>query len=227
MQPVDTIVFDLDGTLIDSNINYEKMGAMIADILRDHGYRGPLEDRRAVYRVIRGGEKELIENGLTGPPLKEALHRIEDAMNQVELEALPTNTLRPNAADTIRALHMAGLKLGIATRSHREYTDRSLEALNLTQYFTSVVARDDTPTPKPHPGHLLQAISQLGSEKTHTLYVGDTTTDLETAEAAGVAFIGYWRDPQWAQRLLDAGCTTIVKDLKELVALVEASRLLP
>jgi len=222
MHPVDTIIFDLDGTLIDSKIDYEKMSTTIADILRIHGYRGPLEDRRAVYRVIRGGEKELIENGLTGPPLKEALRRIEDAMNQVELEALPTNTLRPNAADTIRALYVAGLKLGIATRSHREYTDRSLEALSLTQYFTSVVARDDTPTPKPHPGHLLQAISQLGSEKTRTLYVGDTTTDLETAEAAGVAFIGYWRDDRWAQRLLDAGCKIIIKDLKELTALVEA-----
>ncbi|HUV33436.1 MAG TPA: HAD-IA family hydrolase, partial [Candidatus Desulfaltia sp.] len=94
--------------------------------------------------------------------------------------------------------------------------------LSLTRYFTTVVARDDTPTPKPHPGHLLQALSQLGSEKTRTLYVGDTTTDLETAQAAGVSFIGYWRDDQWAQRLLDAGCTTIVKDLKELVSLVEA-----
>ena len=222
MQQVDTVIFDLDGTLIDSNINYEKMGTMIADILRSHGYRGPLEDRRAVYRVIRGGEKELVENGLTGPLLEGALRRIEEAMNQVELEALPTNTLRPNAEETIRAIHQAGLKLGIATRSHREYTDRSLQAFSLTRYFTAVVARDDTPTPKPHPGHLLQALSQLGSEKTRTLYVGDTTTDLETAQAAGVAFIGYWRDPQWARRLLDAGCKTIIKDLKELVSLVEA-----
>ncbi|MFH2111892.1 MAG: HAD family hydrolase [Candidatus Bathyarchaeota archaeon] len=227
MQQVDTIIFDLDGTLIDSNINYEKLGTTIADILRTHGYQGPLEDRRAVYRVIRGGEKELIENGLTGPPLKEALRRIELAMNQAELEALPTNTLRPNAADTIKTLHQAGLKLGIATRSHRDYTDRSLQALGLTQYFTTVVARDDTPTPKPHPGHLLQAISQLGSEKTSTIYVGDTTTDLETAQAATVTFIGYWRDDQWAQRLLDAGCKTIIKDLKELVALAGASRPLP
>jgi len=175
-----------------------------------------------VYGVIRGGEKELVENGLTGQPLKEALIMIEDAMNQVELEALPTNTLKPNAADTVRALHQAGLRLGIATRSHREYTDRSLQALGLVGYFTVVVARDDTPTPKPHPGHLLQAIAQLGSEKARTLYVGDTTTDLETAEAAGVHFIGYWRDDQWAQRLTDAGCVTIIKDLNELVALVGA-----
>jgi len=144
-------------------------------------------------------------------------------MNQAELEALPTNTLRPNATETIKTLHQAGLKLGIATRSHRDYTDRSLQALGLTRYFTAIVARDDTLTPKPNPGHLLQALNHLGSEKTCTIYVGDTTTDLETAQAAGVPFVGYWRDDQWGQRLIDAGCKTIINDLKELVDLVKAN----
>ncbi|HEX9915054.1 MAG TPA: HAD family hydrolase, partial [Candidatus Bathyarchaeia archaeon] len=215
-------VFDLDGTLIDSKINYEKMGAMIAEILRGHGYAGPLEDRRAVYRVIRGGEKELIENGLEGPALKEALALIEEAMDQVELEALPTNVLRSNAADTVKKLHGAGYKLGVATRSHREYTLRSLDAFSLTPYFNAIVARDDTPTPKPHPGHLLQTIRQLDAEKDRTLYIGDTTTDLETAAAAGVEFIGYWRDDAWAKRLIESGCKTMVKDLLEIVGLVES-----
>ncbi len=222
MQPIDTVVFDLDGTLLDSKIDYEKMGAMIAEILRGHGYAGPLEDRRAVYRVIRGGEKELIENGLEGPALKEALALIEEAMDQVELEALPTNVLRPNAADAVKKLHGAGYKLGVATRSHREYTLRSLDAFSLTPYFNTIVARDDTSTPKPHPGHLLQTIRQLDAEKDRTLYIGDTTTDLETAVAAGVEFIGYWRDDAWAQRLLEGGCKTIVRDLLDIVGLVES-----
>jgi phosphoglycolate phosphatase len=84
------------------------------------------------------------------------------------------------------------------------------------------VARDDTPTPKPHPGHLLQTIRQLDAEKDRTLYIGDTTTDLETATAAGVEFIGYWRDDAWAQRLLEGGCKTMVKDLLDIVGLVES-----
>ena len=224
MLPTDTVVFDLDGTLLDSRIDYEKMGAMIASILRGHGYAGPLEDRRAVYRVIRGGEKELIENGLEGPALREALAQIEKAMNQVELEALPTNVLRPNATDAVKRLHTAGYKLGVATRSHRVYTLRSLDAFSLTPYFDAVVARDDTPTPKPHPGHLLQTIELLGSEKDRTLYVGDTTTDLETAVAAGVRFVGYWRDNAWAKRLMDGGCKSMVRDLLEIPGLVESGQ---
>lgn len=224
MRPTDTVVFDLDGTLLDSRIDYEKMGTMIAEILRTHGYAGPLEDRRAVYRVIRGGEKELIENGLGGPALRDALAQIEKAMNMVELEALPTNVLRPNAADVVKGLHATGYRLGVATRSHREYTLRSLDAFSLTPCFDAIVARDDTPTPKPHPGHLLQTIELLGSERDRTIYVGDTTTDLETAAAADVRFVGYWRDDAWAQRLMDSGCKTMVKDLLEIVGLIESGR---
>ncbi len=224
MHPVKAVVFDLDGTLMDSKIDYERMSNRIKELLVSTGLPEPLEDRRKVYRVIRGGAASLREYGLPEASLQAAMAEMEAIMNGIELEGLDAITLKPHAREAVEALHGEGLRLGVATRSHREYTIRSLEKHDLLRFFHSVVARDDVPYPKPDPRHLLYAIELLGVEPGETLFVGDTTTDLHTAEAAGVEFVGYWRDDAWVRRLMEEGCSRIIKDLRELPWLVKERR---
>lgn len=221
MRPVKAVVFDLDGTLMDSNIDYEKMGNRIRELLAYRGLPEPLEDRRKVYRVIRGGAATLREYGLPEASLEATMAEMETIMNDIELEALVTVELKPFAREVVAELHAAGLSLGVATRSHREYTLRGLKKHDMLGFFHQVVARDDVPYPKPDPRHLLYTIELLGVEPGDTLFVGDTTTDLQTADAAGVEFVGYWRDDAWAQRLMEEGCSRIVRDLREIPRLVK------
>ena len=221
MRPVKAVVFDLDGTLMESGIDYEKMGNRIRDLLVSMGLPEPLEDRRKVYRVIRGGATTLREYGLPEASLVVTIAEMEAIMNSVELEGLEAITLKPYAREAIAELHGEGLCLGIATRSHREYAIHSLERYDLLRFFHRVVARDDVPYPKPDPRHLLYTIELLGVEPGDTLFIGDTTTDLQTADAAGVGFVGYWRDDAWAQRLMEEGCSRIIKDLREIPRLVK------
>jgi len=221
MRPVKAVVFDLDGTLMDSNIDYEKMGNRIRELLASRGLPEPLEDRRKVYRVIRGGAATLREYGLPEASLEATMAEMETIMNDIELEALVTVELKPFAREVVAELHAAGLILGVATRSHREYTLRGLKKHDMLGFFHQVVARDDVPYPKPDPRHLLYTIELLGVEPGDTLFVGDTTTDLQTADAARVEFVGYWRDDAWAQRLMEEGCSRIVRDLREISRLVK------
>jgi phosphoglycolate phosphatase len=221
MRPVKAVVFDLDGTLMDSSIDYEKMGNSIKELLVSMGLPEPLEDRRKVYRVIRGGASTIREYGLPEESLEATMTEMEAIMNDIELEGLDAITLKPYAMEAVAELHGEGLGLGVATRSHREYALRSLEMHGLLRFFHRVVARDDVPYPKPDPRHLLYTIKLLGVEPGDTLFIGDTTTDLQTADAAGVEFVGYWRDDAWAQRLMDEGCNRIVRDLRELSGLVK------
>jgi len=221
MRPVKAVVFDLDGTLMDSKIDYEKMGNRIRELLVSRGLPEPLEDRRKVYRVISGGAATLREYGLPEASLEATLAEMETIMNDIELEALDAMELKPYAREVVAELHGAGLGLGVATRSHREYTLRGLKRYDMLRFFHQVVARDDVPYPKPDPRHLLYTIRLLGVDPGDTLFIGDTTTDLQTADAAGVEFIGYWRDESWAQRLMEGGCSRIVKDLREIPRLVK------
>jgi phosphoglycolate phosphatase len=224
MPPVKAVVFDLDGTLMESSIDYEKMGSLIKELLVSMGLPEPLEDRRKVYRVIRGGAATLQEYGLPEANLESTMAEMETIMNAVELEGLEAITLKPHAREAVEELHEQGLRLGVATRSHREYALRCLERHDILRFLHHVVARDDVPYPKPDPRHLLYTIDILGVDHGETLFVGDTTTDLHTAEAAGVEFVGYWRDDAWAKRLMDEGCTRMIKDLKELTRLVKERR---
>ena len=220
--PYKAVVFDLDGTLVESKINYQKMGEQIKELLGRKGMGEHIEDRRKAYQVIRGGAETLLEFGLPKENLESTQVELDQVMNTIELEALPTMQLKPNAIKTIETLHGVGYMLGICTRSHRLYADRTLEMYGMDRYFNAVVARDDTPHPKPDARQLLVTIDQVGAKPEDTLYIGDTTTDLTTAKNADVDFVGYWRDEQWAQRLMEGGCDRIVKDLLEIIEIAGA-----
>ncbi len=222
LMPYKAVVFDLDGTLVESKIDYKKMGEQIKELLGRMGMKEHIGDRRKAYMVTQGGAQTLLEYGLPRDNLESTLIELDQVMNSIELDALPTMKLMPHAIETIQALHGEGYRLGICTRSHRAYADRALEMYGMDGFFHAVVARDDTPHPKPDARQLLVTIDQVGADPDDTLYIGDTTTDLTTARNANVDFIGYWRDELWAQRLIDEGCGKIVKDLLEIIEIAGA-----
>lgn len=222
LMPYKAVVFDLDGTLVESRIDYEKMGTQIRELLGRMCMEEHIEDRRKAYMVTQGGAKSLLEYGLPPENLERTLVELDRVMNRIELDALPTMKLKPNAVETIKALHADSYRLGICTRSHRAYADRTLEMYGLDSLFHAVVARDDTPHPKPDARQLLVTIDMVGATREDTLYIGDTTTDLVTAENADVDFVGYWRDERWAQMLIDRGCGKIVKDLLDIIEIAGA-----
>ena len=211
------VVFDLDGTLQDSKIDYQKMTERVREILISEGIpQGELGGRRTVYLIIRGGEDSLLELGVRDERVQTVLDLITKAMNATELEAADGVEPKPNALQTLKVLRQNGILMGIATRSHRVYAERCLATMGMREYMQGVLARDDVPFPKPDPRHLFETISLLDVDPRDVLYVGDTTTDLETARAAEVDFVGYKRDEEWGQRLLDAGCEVMAEDLLEV-----------
>ena len=216
------VVFDLDGTLVDSRIDYERMAGMIREVLHAAGVSEEhLTDRRKIYQIIRGGDRVLAEMGVDSIKRFKMTSEMERIMNQVELEGAHLSKPMRNAGETLRALKSRGLGIGVATRGCREYASESMKLTGLNEYIDKCLARDEVPYPKPDPRHLIEVVTHLGAKPSEVFYVGDTTTDLETANAAKVKFVGYKRDEEWGKRLLDAGCAKIVDDLIDLVGIAE------
>jgi phosphoglycolate phosphatase len=114
-----------------------------------------------------------------------------------------------------------GLKVGIATRAGGAYAKRCLEITGLIDYIDAFLARDEVEHAKPDPRHLLQVVCDLGTSPHRVVYIGDTTTDLTTAVAADIAFIGYAGNEEWVKRMKESGCDTFISDLRGVVEMIE------
>jgi HAD superfamily hydrolase (TIGR01549 family) len=95
----------------------------------------------------------------------------------------------PHARPAIRRLRAHGIRLGLVTASTRNVVEHNLERLNLDGTFEAIRYADDVERSKPHPDALLEALDQLAVAPGDAIYVGDTTVDLEMAEAAGTPFV--------------------------------------
>ena len=220
--PPKAIVFDLDGTLIDSRVNYEKIATVVRDILAAEGVPvEQLNDRRKVYSVVQAGNKALVEFGIDQGRMPSLLKQIELVINAVELEGVSLSKPMRNLHDTLLELRNRKIGIGIATRGCHEYAVKSMDLVGITSLIDQMIARDDVPYPKPDPRHLLDVIYSLGAKREEVFYVGDTPTDVKTADAAKVLFIGYKRDEEWGKRLTEAGCLKMVDNLLELIHIAD------
>ena len=221
MKIVEAVVFDLDGTLIQSKIDYEKMRRRAVDILAEAGApTGEFVHSRRVWEIIMGGETMLKEMGLSTERRRETVRQINEALNAIELEAVDEVKPTPYAHEALEELRGRGLRIGVATRSCNAYAIRSLELTELVRFIEVLLARDDVDHPKPDPRHLLQVVEAMGASLSTVVFVGDTTTDMKTAEEAGISFIGFLRDDEWGRRLREAGCEILIEDLRKLVDLI-------
>lgn len=221
MKKVKAVVFDLDGTLIQSKIDYEEMRRRVMNVMIDSGIPPEkLSQSGRVWELMKGGEELQRELGLSLNSVLKVRQLITEALNSVELESVEKVKPTPHALEVLEKLRRRGLSVGVATRSCNVYATRALELTGLTRYVNVLFARDDVEYPKPDPRHLIQVVEALGASPHSVVFVGDTTTDLKTANEAGIKFIGYIRDEGWGKRLREAKCEHLIDDLMMIFNLI-------
>jgi len=213
----EAVVFDLDGVLIDSRLDYQRMREAIRELLREAGVELEGFEDLKIWEMLNIAHQRYIELGGSEADWERLMRCVDETLSRIELEALPGVKMNPEAPEVLRTLRSRGLKIGVATRSCRLYAERSLERVGLRRYIDALLARDDVQHPKPDPRHLLAVIELLRVEPSEVLYIGDTTTDLEAARRAGVHFLGLLTDNEWSRRLLEEDCQ-VIESLGELLS---------
>ena len=178
------VVFDLDGTLIDS-------AADIALALT-HTFEGeglPAFDVETVKTMIGGGSRRLIERAFAARGLDDEPARIDRLTRQFERHYLahPCRHTRiyPGAIPLLDTLTARGTGLGICTNKPAEITHRVLAALGLDRTFAVVAAGSEGVVKKPDPAMLLAVLARLGAEPAESVMIGDSAADVGSARAAG------------------------------------------
>jgi phosphoglycolate phosphatase len=205
----DLIVFDWDGTLMDS-------AACIASALRaachDLGYAVPSE-RDARY-IIGLGLHDALAHVLPGVDPSAYKNVVERYRHHFLLHDSGTK-LFSGAEEMVHDLHHAGHLLAVATGKSRRGLDRALETTRLMHYFHATRCADEGHS-KPDPGMLHWLVEKLGVTHDRTLMIGDTTHDMAMARAAGVARVAVTHGAHEACDLLGYDALACVQNCAEL-----------
>lgn len=182
------LVFDFDGTLIDSA---PEIGQALNTLLEERG-RPPVTDPQ-VRAFIGDGARRLVERGFaaTGPALEDsdltaAVRRYLDIYATVPADP---GTIYPGVVETLERLRADGHRLALCTNKPEAISRELLAGLGMAHLFGAVVGGDTLPERKPRPEPLLHALHGLGLDPTGAVMVGDNANDVGAARAAGIPVI--------------------------------------
>ncbi len=183
--PVRGVLFDLDGTLIDSAPDL----AGAANRLRaDHGLEPlPLETLRP---MVGSGARGMVGVSFGVAPGEPRFEPLRDTF-LAHYEAMLLERTAPFAGveEMLSALEAAGLPWGIVTNKAARFTLPIVAGLKLDERAAAVVCGDTTPHSKPHPAPLLHAAAAMGLAPGDVVYVGDDLRDAQAARAAGMPMV--------------------------------------
>ncbi|HNX16052.1 MAG TPA: HAD-IA family hydrolase [Bacilli bacterium] len=174
------ILFDMDGTLVDTDELIAQTFFYLYDKYRD-GNRASRE--KIIY--------------FSGPPIKETLAKefphVDQNLIFKEFHDVSWNFYPrciksyPGAKETLLALKEQGYQLGIVTNKIHKTTEYCLQLLDLENIFDVIIGFDDVDRPKPYPDGIYLAMKRLNqTEKEDVLYIGDNGSDLLTSQNAGI-----------------------------------------
>ncbi|MBO4519728.1 MAG: phosphoglycolate phosphatase [Alphaproteobacteria bacterium] len=182
------IIFDLDGTLINS---IPDMCREISLFLKKHGRRALTEQE--TVSVIGNGAPVLLKGAfaLTGEPIedKEMPALLAAWLDQYGKAEMAETKPYPHVVETLVRLKKNGCRLAICTNKPHLPTEAILTKLDLKKHFDVILDADALPERKPRPEPLWEAVKRMGGENNEAVMVGDSETDAETARAAGVPVI--------------------------------------
>jgi phosphoglycolate phosphatase len=185
------IVFDLDGTLIHTTINFTTMKERMIGVLEEKGIpKGLLTPKQTTVVIIATAEKILRKEGSSHEEISDMHRALEEIMNQGELEAIQDISEVDGVQGALEDLRAAGYKLAVLTRSHHAYAVEALRKIGALDLFDVILGRGETPKPKPYPEALEHTAMLLGVETSETIFVGDNHIDAKSAENTGIPFIG-------------------------------------
>lgn len=186
-QPLDAVIFDLDGTLIDSAPD---IAAAVNLFLTSTGWDA--QDTDFIEQFIGYGPRKLLVDLFQhiGHPVDDKTVETAQAAYLENYWQSPARHTRyfDHVKEDLETLADSGLRMGICTNKPHALTQRVLDALGLSSVFEVAIGADAVPACKPDPGHLIAVAEQMSLSTGSWAYVGDTKVDQSTATDANVPF---------------------------------------
>ncbi|MGQ9524724.1 MAG: HAD family hydrolase [Armatimonadota bacterium] len=211
-RPADAVLFDLDGTLVETRLDFTAMKSALLALADSYGLPTDCLAPLDMLSIIERAAKEL-----ASAAQEEAFRNsAEDILRSFELPAAEHAQEIPPAMSVLSHLAGRNVRIGIVTRNCRPAAEIALRRVPLTHHL--LLTRDDVCRTKPHPDQLLQALSLLEARPARSLMVGDHPMDVKGGRAAGMFTVGLLRPPHTPGRFASHQPDAIVHSLEELLS---------
>lgn len=206
-----TILFDVDGTLVDSNYLHVDAWQRAFDASGVH------VDAWRIHRAI-GQDSARLLHALVGERDDDWVARAKEAHSRNYRGLADRLQAFEGAADLLRALHERGLRTVLATSAPDDELELLVDALDAGDAVTATTSADDVDDAKPDPGILQVALDRVDGSAADAVMVGDSVWDVRAAARAGVRSIGVRSGGSGAEELLEAGAERVYDDPADLLS---------
>lgn len=219
---IKAVIFDLDGTLKEFNLDIKACRTKIISLLTQRGFsRSLFSLNESAFDMLKKVKKYLI----TEDGKKQEFAKIKDMIFSVvedfELEAARTAKIFAGIPETLKALRDMKLEIALCTISSEKTTNYILKRFHLEQFFDAVITRESVFEVKPHPKHLEAALDALKVRSQEAVLVGDSVKDIECAIQLNVLAVGVTTGLSSIEELTCSGAHYIASSANDIPILIQ------
>lgn len=209
---IETILFDLDGTIVNTNELIINSFLHVLDQQGSHSYTR----EKIIPHMGLTLEHQLRQ--FTGHEDVKPFEQLYRAFQSEHHDEMVREF--PHVNEVLAKLHEQGIQLGVVTTKIKASTARVLQLFGLDKYMSVIITLEDVEHPKPHPDPVLKAVEQLGADPAKTLMVGDSPADIQSALAAGVQSAGVAWSLKGEEKLKEYKPHFILQDIRDIYQLL-------
>lgn len=211
---VDCVLFDLDGTLVETNIDFPLMKREMVSLAAEYGMDADQLEHLDILAIVDTTVEALYDDA-RDHEAKEMRSRAMQILEDIEMRHAESTQEIPYARELVTELRRRRIQFGIVTRNCRGASWQSLRMVGIVPDV--LVCREDTVRHKPHPDPLRVALGIFGSHPGNSIMVGDHIMDVQSGKAAGMATIGLLKANRPPDFFDEIAPDFVARDLREVL----------
>ena len=215
----EAVIFDLDGTLANFNLDFKTLRAEVRSYLIRTGVPvSVLNVNETVFEMLKNAE---IFHKKSGKDFEEIRSEILAIAEKFEMEAASSTNLQSGAIETLKELTRMKLKIGICTTSSEKAANYILQRFKINEFFKVVVGRDKVKYVKPSTEQFVLALKALDASPMETVIVGDSVVDMQSAKELNAIAVGLPMGVSTLDQLKAHGANFVITALTDLPVLIK------
>jgi len=219
---VEAVIFDLDGTLANFNLDFKALRAEVRSYLMRIGVPASvLNVNESIFEMLTKTEIFIKHNGKAALAFGEVRGQVMAIAEKYEMEAASTTSLMTGANGALKELKQMNIKMGLCTTSSEKAANYILNRFKIEDFFQILVARDKVKYVKPHTEQFEIALKALGATSQSALIVGDSVVDMQSARELKAIAVGFPTGVSTVEQLMNNGANYIITSLTDLPVLLK------